>query len=480
MANPVGKMTLEELEQRRQMYPAVPSPLENLQSAAKGFLAQSGTPAIGRGGARRGSTVQPTAPVTQPIAMPTSPVGQAPQMDTLGAQPTGIFPQAPAAAETPATPSIFQMPSMDSVGLPTLTTEPAQGGLAATPSLQPQAPTISPDVQATRERLGAMFGEGPQTVTQLTTGIEGAVMAPDAQGRLRTYESQEAANQALQAGLSAYGQESAAREARLEATLADRAAAREAQRGGEGGGISDADARDLSALRDPQATESQRARAMQVAERLGRDPLTGQALTPQGSSGLTEYQKATLAQKDREFNYEALQDEYRRLEQSGKQQEQDKAAYESVMDNTERLGKMANEAIGLTLEPGTTGWSGALLKFLPGSNANQLKEVLAVVQSDVALTRLANLKATGATLGQISKPELDMLQNSFDALKQNLKGERLREALVNYSNQLQNIESKVSQAYESKYGAQSESQQAGPSSSANQVDYKGSNYEIVQ
>lgn len=386
------------------------------------------------------------------LSMPTA-GGVAPQMPQA---PTQQAPQGPAGVGTVLkTP---QVPSMESVGLNPLTTEQ---GLSATPSLQPQVPQanepfgMDPSVQATRARLGAMFGEAPQTLAEVT--------------------AQDPASIAARQASENYAMESAAREARLPTpgVFQEKAVRDGSNMRGERQ-YTDSQIRDLAG---GDATLMGRYKAM---DEQGIDPATGQPRATEAPA-MSAYQMATLAQKDREFNYKALKDEYNRLEQSGQQQEQDQAAYQSVMDNTSRLGKMAEEAIGLTLEPGTTGLGGAFLKFIPGSNANQLKEVLSVVQSDVALTRLANLKATGATLGQISKPELEMLQNSFDALKQNLKGERLREALVNYSNQLQNIESKVASAYEAKYGApQGATQGSGTTGTQPQVSYEGSNYEIVQ
>ena len=159
--------------------------------ASDPFAFLTSGPGGGRGSL--GSTARPTtlptsSPTLSPTPAPQVPVGQ------------GTVLQTP------------QVPSMESVGLNPLTTEPQFGGVAQTPSLQPQ---FDAGVAETQARLGAMFGEAPQTLTQLTTGIEGAVMAQDAQGRMRTYESQEAADQALEAGMSVYDQESAAREARM-------------------------------------------------------------------------------------------------------------------------------------------------------------------------------------------------------------------------------------------------------------------------
>jgi hypothetical protein len=110
-----------------------------------------------------------------------------------------------------------------------------------------------------------------------------------------------------------------------------------------------------------------------------------------------------------------------------------------------------NEAVGLTTETGTTGLAGSILKHIPGTDANQLKEVLNVVTSKVAIDRLTQIKKTGATLGQISNTELEMLQKSFDTLQQGLTGERLRKALVNYGTALKGIEDKIRSQYNAKH-----------------------------
>jgi hypothetical protein len=160
-------------------------------------------PRVGRGGARRGGTVAPALPEpgVPPIAMPTAPDMSQP-MDTLSEQPTGIFqPTTPAAdMAVPTAPEIAApVPSMASVGLNTLTTEQ---GLEATPSLQ--APTASNVMgpEATQARLGGMFGEAPQTLSQVT--------------------AQDPASIAAQQASDSFAMESAAREDRLGSGLSVR------------------------------------------------------------------------------------------------------------------------------------------------------------------------------------------------------------------------------------------------------------------
>ena len=247
---------------------------------------------------------------------------------------------------------------------------------------------------------------------------------------------------------------SAEREARLDARLpGDQSISDRDRRAARGDGISMADQVDMAKANASGATAREVARGNQVANALGVDLETGQPL--QATGGLTFDQIMKLE----EFDFKRGQEAYKRsqddLVAQGKKTEafeQDSALLRQVSGDAGRIGRLTNEAIGLTTEPGTTALSGSLLKLLPGSNANQLEAVLEVLQSKVALDRLMEVKKTGATLGQVSEKELAMLQNSYDALKQGLKPERLREALTNYANQLKKVEDQTQRAFIDKHG----------------------------
>ena len=243
---------------------------------------------------------------------------------------------------------------------------------------------------------------------------------------------------------------SAERESRIGA---DQAISDRDRRAARGDGISMADQVDMAKANARGATPSEVARGNQVANALGVDLKTGQPL--QATGGLTFDQIMKLE----EFDFKRGQEAYKRSQDDliaqGKKTEafeQDSALLRQVSGDAGRIGRLTNEAIGLTTEPGTTALSGSLLKLLPGSNANQLEAVLEVLQSKVALDRLMEVKKTGATLGQVSEKELAMLQNSYDALKQGLKPERLREALTNYANQLKKVEDQTQRAFIDKHG----------------------------
>ena len=247
---------------------------------------------------------------------------------------------------------------------------------------------------------------------------------------------------------------SAQREARLDArpdfgeAVSDRD-----RRAARGDGISMADQTAMAKANARGASPSEVARGNQVANALGVELETGQPL--QATGGLTFDQIMKL----QDFNFKRDQESYKReqddLVAQGKKTEafeKDSALLRQVSGDAGRIGRLTNEAIGLATEPGTTALSGSLLKHVAGSDANQLKSILAVISSKVALDRLMEVKKTGATLGQVSEKELAMLQNSFDALDQSLPPERLREALTNYANQLKKVEDQTQRAFIDKHG----------------------------
>ena len=247
---------------------------------------------------------------------------------------------------------------------------------------------------------------------------------------------------------------SAEREARLDARLpGDQSVSDRDRRAARGDDISMADQTAMAKANARGATPSEVARGNQVANALGVDLKTGQP--PQATGGLTFDQVMKMEEFDFKRGQEAYKREQDDLVAQGKVTEafeKDSALLRQVSGDAGRIGRLTNEAIGITTEPGTTALSGSLLKNLPGSNANQLKSILEVISSKVALDRLMEVKKTGATLGQVSEKELAMLQNSYDALQQSLPPERLREALTNYANQLKKVEDQTQRAFIDKHG----------------------------
>jgi hypothetical protein len=325
--------------------------------------------------------------------------------------------------------------------------------LGATPSVTPPVETPSEGAQ------GQGAGQTSTAPTNGLTTVGGASLSEFLSGQAMpeqgfTQEESPLGGRGVTLTPDQMNKLSAQREARLDArpdfgeAVSDRD-----RRAARGDGISMADQTAMAKANASDASPSEVARGNQVANALGVDLKTGQPL--QATGGLTFDQIMKL----QDFNFKRDQESYKReqdnLVAQGKKTEafeKDSALLRQVSGDAGRIGRLTNEAIGITTEPGTTALSGSLLKHVAGSDANQLKSILAVISSKVALDRLMEVKKTGATLGQVSEKELAMLQNSFDALDQSLPPERLREALTNYANQLKKVEDQTQRAFIDKHG----------------------------
>ena len=323
-----------------------------------------------------------------------------------------------------------------------------------------ETPSVTPPVETPSE--GAQGQEAGQAATAPTNGLTtvgGASLSEFLSGQAMpeqgfTQEESPLGGRGVTLTPDQMNALSAEREARLDARLpGDQSVSDRDRRAARGDGISMADQTAMAKANARGATPSEVARGNQVANALGVDLETGQPL--QATGGLTFDQ----VMKMEDFNFKQGQETYKReqdaLVAQGKATEafeQDSSLLRQVSGDAGRIGRLTNEAIGLATEPGTTALSGSLLKHVAGSDANQLKSILAVISSKVALDRLMEVKKTGATLGQVSEKELAMLQNSFDALDQSLPPERLREALTNYANQLKKVEDQTQRAFIDKHG----------------------------
>jgi hypothetical protein len=76
------------------------------------------------------------------------------------------------------------------------------------------------------------------------------------------------------------------------------------------------------------------------------------------------------------------------------------------------------------------------LKLVDGSTPANVAATLQTVQSNAIIDQLVAIKRTGATLGQITEKELEVLQNSVAALTQAQTPEQLRRNLRKYRTQL--------------------------------------------
>ena len=341
--------------------------------------------------------------------------------------------------------------------------------LGATPSVTPPVETPSEGAQGQTAALDptsneAILANRAQREAQFAptgglTTVGGASLSEFLSGQAMpeqgfTQEESPLGGRGVTLTQDQMNQLSAEREARLDARLpGDQSVSDRDRSAARGDNISMADQTDMAKANARGATPTEVARGNQVANALGVDLETGQPL--QATGGLTFDQ----VMKMKDFNFKQGQETYKReqddLVAQGKATEafeQDSSLLRQVSGDAGRIGRLTNEAIGLTTEAGTTSLSGSLFKHVAGSDANQLKAILEVISSKVALDRLMEVKKTGATLGQVSEKELAMLQNSYDALQQSLPPERLREALTNYANQLKKVEDQTQRAFIDKHG----------------------------
>lgn len=271
------------------------------------------------------------------------------------------------------------------------------------------------------------------------------------------------------------------------------------------GEMTTADARDLAALRDPRASASEKARAMKVAERLGRDPLTG-APVKTGQAGGKEpltfdQQMKVRAQNlaEGKFEYQLSKDateafdagvaatkdattEEARAETAGKTMT---SAIGNMNDAMSRMGGRSGEFFG-------SGFFGKAASFLPGTSAYDQVADTEFLQSNVALNTMAELKdlsPTGSTgFGALSEKELGVLTNKYANLNPftspELFQKNLQQLSKEFNNMLDNAWSKHSKQYDEAsanaiYGNRGGGEPA-PASTGTTVNYEGSGYSIVQ
>jgi hypothetical protein len=80
-----------------------------------------------------------------------------------------------------------------------------------------------------------------------------------------------------------------------------------------------------------------------------------------------------------------------------------------IEENIERAKKLSDSLM-------TSGVIGAAMEFIPGSEQNNLNDVLEVIKSDIGLNKLISVKEQGGTFGALQKAELDLLVSSLGSL----------------------------------------------------------------
>lgn len=88
------------------------------------------------------------------------------------------------------------------------------------------------------------------------------------------------------------------------------------------------------------------------------------------------------------------------------------------------------------------------LKRVDGSTPANLAATLSTVQANATLDKLMEIKAAGATLGQVTERELELLRNSVAALEQSQSPAQLRANLERYKAQLQRTVAAIEADYQ--------------------------------
>jgi hypothetical protein len=107
----------------------------------------------------------------------------------------------------------------------------------------------------------------------------------------------------------------------------------------------------------------------------------------------------------------------------------------TAMASRQRKTDTVNNAIEKAMEiiDGAAGFAG-LWKDLPASDANALRGYLNTIMANIGFQELRDMKASGATLGQIAVAELGFLQSIMGDLNQNQAVDVLRNNLIDVRN----------------------------------------------
>jgi len=100
----------------------------------------------------------------------------------------------------------------------------------------------------------------------------------------------------------------------------------------------------------------------------------------------------------------------------------------------------------------TVGWTGSLMDSVPGTPAHDLFLTILTLESNAVLDSIAQMKATGGTLGQVTEKELPLLKSKYAALLQSAsKGAFIRN-LKTYDSQQKKSLQIIGAAYAQNYG----------------------------
>ena len=248
-----------------------------------------------------------------------------------------------------------------------------------------------------------------------------SVQVQDPQGRFRrqaasvageTLEQNQARTDALFPEQADFQQKSADREARQAArpdfgeAVSDRD-----RRAARGEGISDADRRDIAKAQSPNASASDRARGMKVAEKAGLDWRTGQPLKQEKETGgLTDYQAITAKQRQTEIDLKIADGMEEKEAKRAVAYEESRSNVRSTQDSFDKLRPVAEEIAllsGSKFTEGAIGWTASKLPF--STDAAQIERLTTEFEGSAFLQGLIDAKAKGATFGALSEREGDRI-----------------------------------------------------------------------
>jgi hypothetical protein len=264
-----------------------------------------------------------------------------------------------------------------------------------------------------------------QSLTDFMAGRDdpsaASVQVQDPQGRFRrqaapvegeTPEQNQARTDALFPEQADFQQASADREARQAARpdFGEAVSDRE-RRAARGEGMSDADRRDIAKAQSPDASESERARGMKVAEKAGLDWRTGQPLKQdKETGGLTDYQAITAKQRQAEIDMKIAEGMEEKEAKRVVAYEESRNNVRSTQDSFDKLKPVAKEIAllsGSKFTEGVLGWTASKLPF--STDAAQIERLTTEFEGSAFLQGLIDAKAKGATFGALSEREGDRI-----------------------------------------------------------------------
>ena len=338
--------------------------------------------------------------------------------------------EAPTTEVQPATPESTANPLVNGTNAPTPAQITEEAQITET-ALQAQLPSTIQNANGQGLTGFKPKYEG-QSLTDFMAGRDdpsaASVQVQDPQGRFRrqaapvageTPEQNKARTDSLFPEQAAFEQASADREARQAArpdfgeaqtraagTVTDRE-----RRAARGDGISDADRRDIAKAQSPNASDSERARGMKVAEIAGLDWRTGQPIKQdKKTGGLTDYQAITAQQRQTEIDMKIAEGLEEKEAKRVVEYEESRNNVRSTRDSFEKLKPVAEEIAllsGSKFTEGALGWTASKLPF--STDAAQIERLTTEFEGSAFLQGLIDAKAKGATFGALSEREGDRI-----------------------------------------------------------------------